>query len=79
MWAESHHCQCTVDSFDRLSSLRSSIPVFSATYIDHALASALLFRSGSPQVGDSVAQIHRLREREEREGANHERDFSKTD
>jgi hypothetical protein len=43
------------------------------------MASALLIRTSIPQVGDSVAQIHRLREREEQEGANHERDFSKTD
>ena len=68
MWAESHHCRCTVDGCDRLSILSSSILVFSATYIDHALASALLFRLSSPQVGDSGAQIHRLRERKEQQG-----------
>ena len=62
MWAESHHCQCTVDSFDRPSSLSSSMLDFPVTYIDHALASALLLRSSSPQVGDSVVQLHRLRE-----------------
>jgi hypothetical protein len=79
MWAEIHHRRYAVDSFDRQLILSSSIHDFSATYIDHTLASALLFRWRSPQVGDSVAQIHRLREREEQEGANHERDFSKTD
>jgi len=61
---------------DRPASVRQYID-FSATYIDHALASALLLRSSSPQVGDSVVRIHRLRE--EQEVANHERDFSKTD
>ena len=79
MWAEIHHRRYAVDSFDRLPILSSSIHDFSATYIDHTLASALLFKSSGAQVGDSVLQIHQLREREEQEGANHERDVSKTD
>ena len=50
---------------------------FSATYIDDALASALLFRSSTPQVGDSVVQIIACAKNQE--VANHERDTSKTD
>src|SRR5271165_5825049 len=61
---------------DHPASVRQCVD-FSATYIDHALASALLLRLSSPQVGDSVVRIHRLRE--EQEVANHERDISKTD
>ena len=42
---------------DRPASVRQCVD-FSATYIDHALASALLLRSSSPQVGDSVVGAH---------------------
>ncbi len=39
---------------DMRSILSSLIHDFSATYIDHTLASVLLYRSSSAQVGDSV-------------------------
>src|SRR5208283_7884 len=46
---------------DRAAPLRQCVD-FSATYIDHPMASALHIRTSSPQVGDSVIPIHRLRE-----------------
>src|SRR5271169_92469 len=78
MWAESHHCLCTVDGFDRPCS-----PHFVNALISQpltlitTLASGLLIRTSSSQVGDSVVPIHRFREKQK--VAHHERDLSKTD
>src|SRR5271165_5205812 len=63
-------------STDRPASVRQCID-FPATCIDHLLASAVLFVSSSPQAGDSVVQLHRLRE--EQGVVNYERDLSKAD
>ncbi len=50
---------------------------FPVTYIDRALASALLLRSSNPRVGDSVVRNPSLRE--EQEVSDRESDLSKTD
>ena len=61
---------------DRPASVRQCVD-FPATYIDNVLASALLLRSSSPQVGAAAVQIRSLRE--EQEVAKHEADLSKTE
>jgi hypothetical protein len=61
---------------DRPASVRQCVD-FSAHYIDHALASALLLDPSSQQVQDSIVRIHRLRE--EQEVVTSEKDLSKKD